>query len=538
MPSAPANSNGERQPLLSPSHSNKNTSTQVLSPNKEITAERRDSDRSILFSPSLNEAEREALIEQKEYERRRRDEQSRRRSSNVVDVSEATESVKEAQESSNAFVISFVLMVVVGLGNKIFNKLETIPMHNYPFFISLYTVFIYVPVSFAYIIPMIMFGNQITKEERQIPQKTFFVMGALDSISSTMMTFATNSLDGSLVIMLQQVAIPVSMILSYFLMGAKYNRFHILGACTVIIGLLVVLLPQFFGSGASMSLAQLGWVFVMVFACIPMTLSSVYKEEALGDQEIDPIYLNGWVAVWQLLVGLPLAIPAAYTVPGGSITKIPDMLAGGLKCYLGINSIYEASEGVTVDDCGMAPLYVNIYCVLNLGYNILMILILKYGNANLLWLAMALMVPMGSAAFAMPFMPGYKPLGVNGYIGLFVIVSGLAMYRFSHLFTSLFNRMLGVTKLPITTDKIKKRGINHLLHQRGDFMDVTQFIWEDYSYSVEEQLRDLKKDTESIRSGYLGRLGIRSPSIGNSPLLDGGSYSSLSQGQSYVTNTL
>jgi hypothetical protein len=43
------------------------------------------------------------------------------------------------------------------------------------------------------------------------------------------------------------------------------------------------------------------------------------------------------------------------------------------------------------------------------GYNILIILILKYGSANILWLAMTIMVPLGSMAFALPFVPGHKP---------------------------------------------------------------------------------------------------------------------------------
>lgn len=42
-------------------------------------------------------------------------------------------------------IFSFVVMVFVGLGNKIFNKLQTLPMHDYPYFLSLLTTFIYVP---------------------------------------------------------------------------------------------------------------------------------------------------------------------------------------------------------------------------------------------------------------------------------------------------------------------------------------------------------------------------------------------------------
>lgn len=51
-----------------------------------------------------------------------------------------------------------------------------------------------------------------------------------------------------------------------------------------------------------------------VLSCIPMCLSSVYKEKALGDDDIDVIYLNGWVAVFQFLAGLVFAAPSAYAM--------------------------------------------------------------------------------------------------------------------------------------------------------------------------------------------------------------------------------
>jgi hypothetical protein len=57
-------------------------------------------------------------------------------------------------------------MVVIGLGNKIFQVLQFIPMYNYPLFNNLLTSFIYLPTSFAYIIPMIKYGTAITKEVR------------------------------------------------------------------------------------------------------------------------------------------------------------------------------------------------------------------------------------------------------------------------------------------------------------------------------------------------------------------------------------
>lgn len=55
-------------------------------------------------------------------------------------------------------IMAFIVMIFVGTGNRIFMKLQTYPMYNYPFFLTMLSTFIYVPVCFAYIIPMLAFG--------------------------------------------------------------------------------------------------------------------------------------------------------------------------------------------------------------------------------------------------------------------------------------------------------------------------------------------------------------------------------------------
>lgn len=55
-------------------------------------------------------------------------------------------------------IMAFILMIFVGTGNRIFMKLQTYPMYNYPFFLTMLSTFIYVPVCFMYIVPMLAFG--------------------------------------------------------------------------------------------------------------------------------------------------------------------------------------------------------------------------------------------------------------------------------------------------------------------------------------------------------------------------------------------
>ena len=89
------------------------------------------------------------------------------------------------------------------------------------------------------------------------------------------------------------------MVISKYLLKAEYNKFQYLGAFIVAIGIAVVLGPSLAEGSADPV-----WALVMIFSTIPQTLSSVYKEMALGEQELAPVYLNGWIAVFQLMFSL------------------------------------------------------------------------------------------------------------------------------------------------------------------------------------------------------------------------------------------
>lgn len=330
-------------------------------------------------------------------------------------------------------VLSFVAMIFVGLGNKIFQKLETIPMYNYPNWLNLLTTGMYIPVSFAYVIPASRAG-WITKDQFEVPKRDFAVMGFLDCLAGIMQIFAATYLPGSLLVLLTQSAIPISMVLSKLFLGLSYHQTQYIAATVVCGGIILVLAPSIFGDGGDGGGATVLWSAVLIASCVPMCLSSIYKEIALGSVDLDPVYLNAWIAVFQFAFSLPLAIPAAIAgsppvYPG----DLPQNLWEGFLCYLGRSS--STCDDDSLDDCHVdkcyvqGPLFVNVYLVFNIGYNILIIFILKYGSANILWLAMTVMVPLGNLAFALPFMPQNTTITPFDLAGLVVIMVGLVGYR-------------------------------------------------------------------------------------------------------------
>lgn len=243
-------------------------------------------------------------------------------------------------------------------------------------------------------------------------------MGTLDSIAGVMQSFGTAYLSsqGALVVLLMQSAIPISMIITKAFLKTKYRVYQYIGACIVVAGILVVLIPQLVGQSGGDASATGKWAAVLILSCewwcnrppparppvvrcarllrrarppahspplppacsclpacagIPMCLSSVYKEKALGDTEIDAIYMNYWVAVYQFLVSFPLLIPMGYaSSPVVKITDLPTNLWNGMRCYAGYNSITVAdpSSGAQVDNCTMGPVFVNIYILFNVSW--------------------------------------------------------------------------------------------------------------------------------------------------------------------------
>ena len=427
------------------------------------------------------------------------------------DSNEEDPSISSSQRDSKLLLV-FALLVVFGAANVVFGKLQAVPMYNYPNFLNLFGVLLYIPLTFAYIIPVARFGllnNAITAEQIALPKRPFAIMGCLDCIATMMQIFASVYLPGPLLILLPQAAIPISMVLSGYLLGQTYRPFQYVGAVIVLAGILVVLEPMIthrhvsnfvcqainedrdcsicrvetnqdsclshrldidgdelsllFSSqlnrlwanssnitsdddegqaicawvrstsaSTSQEFLTLVWSCVMILSCVPMTLSSIYKEIALGDDlELDPIYMNGWIAIFQFFFSLVLAVPAGLaSSPSVLPGDLPQNMWQGFLCYIGIGTV---ETGCHPDSmcASHAALFVNLSLLVNAVYNLLMMYILKFGSASLLYLALTTMVPIGNLAFALPFMPQTTSFHVSDLLGLGVIMSGLVLYRFA-----------------------------------------------------------------------------------------------------------
>eukprot|EP01103_Thecamoeba_quadrilineata_P016233 TRINITY_DN536_c0_g1_i1.p1 TRINITY_DN536_c0_g1~~TRINITY_DN536_c0_g1_i1.p1 ORF type:complete len:512 (-),score=34.41 TRINITY_DN536_c0_g1_i1:663-2198(-) len=229
-----------------------------------------------------------------------------------------------------------------------------------------------------------------------------------------------------------------------------YSIIQYLGATIIMSGLLVTCIG---GSQSGSSVGPIFWDLVFFSATIPLALSGVYKEIAFAEvNDMDVWYLNGWVALFQFLIGILYApLAAVMNQPPLSVSEIPKNLFEGFMCFVaGHNyittqdtncSILEGcSETLCCDSCSgdyscvsdaSALLATSIYLVANLAYNLFLLLVIKYGSAALMYISSTVVLPLGAICFTFKFIMGCNSQQFNLYtgIGLGLVLFGLITFR-------------------------------------------------------------------------------------------------------------
>lgn len=210
--------------------------------------------------------------------------------------------------SQPTMLVLFMGMIFAGLGNKVFNKLMTIPMYHYPLFLNLLTTFVYLPFTAAYALlaSRQSHSNPIPTDSSHFTRfplstRSLAFLGALDAIATALQTFSMTYLPGGWTVLLGQMTLPVTMIFSKYLLRKEYEKSHYLGATLVIVGVTCVVLPAFVsdggigetGSGRNMAM----WSIILLLSAVPHSLSSVIKEKYLAEKvNIDPVRLLHYIS--------------------------------------------------------------------------------------------------------------------------------------------------------------------------------------------------------------------------------------------------
>jgi len=399
-----------------------------------------------------------------------------------------------------------VAVIVFGTANRVLFKLMLIPMVNYPFFTNQLTSFIYIP--FFWPIVWVFFKTgRIDEEQRSFPWWKFAIMGTLDASAGLLMTFGGAHTSGPMQLLLSQAAIPMTMLFSWIVslealafifkrvLQVNYKWNHYVGAGTILLGIVVSLYGQLFGGGDSGSSSSVAGLIIFFSSSIPTAFSGVYKEIGFKGADLDVYYVNAWVATYQFVVGmLFLPITTLHSFGGLAFDEIPANLWDGAKCFAGYG---EGCEGAYYYVCG--------YLAINIIYNIVLLMMIKYGSAALFYVASAVILPAADICFTQKWIMGVnaQPLTWYDVVGLIIILTGLVVYRF-----------LGKES---PKEGEGKDGEHHDKHESDDDDEIEEVPILSFQVGEVRHIRRRKpsrrehvpRSVSTVRNTYMSRLGFK-----------------------------
>ena len=388
-------------------------------------------------------------------------------------------------------------------------------------------------------------------------------MGVFDSVSGILTLFGAVHTSGSNQALLTNAVIPVTMALSYVILKQRFVRTEYLGSAVIMLGIATVLLPQMFPSygafsGEQDSGGEVGeddnsdlplFNFLFLLSVVPGALSSIYKELAFVDADIDANYLQAWVSLWQSLFGFVLIPLNTFQFLGSQYVpwdKLwPNTVDGGW-CLLGYNLIVPPhctthhvpdSHLPPCDDCSGAWIPIAAYVVFNLLFNVYTVLLIKYGSATLMFIIMTLRLPMIQAAFSIRSINDPPDsFGWAAGAGLAAILAGLVVYRWPQKKKKkgaeggkggegdviLRLEEFGGLHRAKTTGGMRVGDYGPDADEEERFviplMGLHTQLFAARHYKQQARLR-LRRTGDEIRSSLYERLGVHSPYLGrNSPL--------------------
>jgi drug/metabolite transporter (DMT)-like permease len=173
------------------------------------------------------------------------------------------------------------------------------------YFLSQLTTFVYLPIFFGIVFYEYRYTNFITPQMSLFPKYKFAIMGLFDALSGICVLFGGVHTSGSNQALLNNAVIPFTMALSMAFLGTRYLRSQHMGAILILLGVGVVLIPLLAQNGNDANSDTFNVIYLL--STVPQAFSSIYKEIAFGDYELDVNFLQAWVALFQFVIGILLA---------------------------------------------------------------------------------------------------------------------------------------------------------------------------------------------------------------------------------------
>ncbi|KAJ4977618.1 hypothetical protein NE237_008398 [Protea cynaroides] len=319
--------------------------------------------------------------------------------------------------------------VIMGVGNRVLYKLALVPLKHYPFFLAQFATFGYVLVYFSVLYVRYRAGI-VTDEMLSLPKTPFLLVGLLEALAAASGMAAGAMLSGASIPILSQTFLVWQLLLSAIFLGRRYRFNQILGCFLVSVGVIITVAS---GSGGGLSLKDAGifWTLLMITSFLFQAADTVLKEiiflnasKQLKGGSVDLFIVNSFGSAFQALF-ICLLLPFLSKLWGVPFRQLPSYIRDGAACFLNIGTLSNGCEG--------APMLPLLFVIVNMGFNISLLHLLKISSAVVSCLASTFSVPLSVYAFTLPlpYIGVASSLPPGFLTGVAVLVSGLLFYSWS-----------------------------------------------------------------------------------------------------------
>lgn len=343
------------------------------------------------------------------------------------DDNEEVKMVVEKEVTAAEVAVAAAVTVALGVGNRVLYKLALVPLKHYPFFLAQLATFGYVLVYFS-ILHLRYHAGLVTDEMLSLPKTPYIVVGILEALGAVSGMAAGAILSGAAIPILSQSFLVWQLLLSSIFLGRRY-RFNQLFGCFLVAAGVVVTVASGSNTGSLME-AGIFWSILMIVSFLFQAADTIVKEmifldagRRLKGRSVDLFVVNSFGSAFQALF-ICLLLPLISKMWGIPFNQLPNYLMDGAACFLNIG---------TVSGCDGAPLLPLLFIVVNMGFNISLLHLLKISTAVVSCLASTFSVPISVFLFTLPL----PYLGVasslpSGFVaGVLVLVAGMLIYSWT-----------------------------------------------------------------------------------------------------------
>ncbi|KAE8732375.1 phenylalanine N-monooxygenase-like [Hibiscus syriacus] len=338
-------------------------------------------------------------------------------------VEDRTVEVEKGEKNRTVEVVLAAAMTVVfGVGNRVLYKLALVPLKRYPFFLAQLATFGYVVVYFS-VMHLRYHAGIVTDEMLSMPKAPFLGVGLLEALATVTGMAAGAILSGASITIFSQekdswsegrfyiyalmteddmTFLVWQILLSIIFLGRRYRVNHLLGCFLVAVGVIITVAS---GSSTGHSLKEAGifWSLMMIISFLLQAAGTVLKA----------LFIGILLPFFPKLCGIPFSQLANY-------------LKDGAACFLNI-------AGTLSSGCDGAPLLPLLFVIVNIGFNISLLHLLKISSAVVSSLASTFSVPIAVYIFTLPlpYLGVASPLPTGFVAGAIILVIGLLIYAWS-----------------------------------------------------------------------------------------------------------